>query len=333
MSQLSQDSICRKLIGGMDIDGFNEDIREKRATKFPGAIDMKTLAQIFSINRLEVALANERIPPIYADVIFDAFPSKLADLQREGGKSSLDVIATSLERGATICVCDIQKFDDALERLVRDISVFFAATAQVNLYLTPPNQAGFKPHFDTTDIFILQCAGSKEWHIHSNYSDQIDLPLIETEWNASRYKPSGDFETVVLEVGDVLYLPRGTMHDARCTDLESMHLTISVAPLTMAELIGRDLLRAARDDVGLRQRIPWSVTASDDELRALEQQIRHQAHRIADRIDVVGVLRSHQRRLQASSGPAAEGQLQRVIAALVDDARGPSATPEFPNEH
>lgn len=327
MSRFDQDSICRKLIGGMDIEEFNKDIRERRAAKFAAAIDTDSLAQIFSIDRLEAALAHERIPAIYADIIFDAFPNKLADLQREGGKSTLDVVATSLGRGATIRICDIQKFDKYLEGLIREVSIFFAATAQVNLYLTPPNQAGFKAHFDTTDIFVIQCTGSKEWRVHSGYIDQMDLPLIETEWDASRYKPSGVFETVILEAGDVLYLPRGTMHDARCTDLESMHLTISVAPMTIAELIGLDLLRAAHDDVGLRQRIPWSVEGSEDDLRALEQQIRHQAHRIADQIDVVGVLKAHQRRLQANSRSALDGQLQRVIATLVDRARGPSAYP------
>jgi lysine-specific demethylase/histidyl-hydroxylase NO66 len=62
---------------------------------------------------------------------------------------------------------------------------------QINAYLTPPAQAGFPPHFDNTDLFILQVAGSKEWCVHSDYTNRVALPDPDTPWDPDRFRPTG----------------------------------------------------------------------------------------------------------------------------------------------
>ena len=36
---------------------------------------------------------------------------------------------------------------------------------QVNAYLTPPAERGLDIHFDFHDVFVVQLAGAKRWHV------------------------------------------------------------------------------------------------------------------------------------------------------------------------
>lgn len=312
--------LSRRLIGGMDIRDFNREVREQRVAKFDAAMPAEALKELYSLSRLESALVREEVPMLCIDVFADGLLRKLVDVQWKSGKSSLAVVVDQVRRGATIRVRDVQKFDPRLCRFAGEIQRVFAAGSQINVYLTPPTEAGFPPHFDTTDVFIVQCAGLKEWKIFHDYTDKTELPLPDTFWDPERFKPSGSVEDVTLGPGDVLYLPRGAMHQAFCAERESMHLTISLAPVTFADLLARELKRIAETDIALRRRLPWSIESGDVEFKELTAQARERVIELADRLDAGTVLRAEQRALQADPDAGPAGELESAIASLVERA-------------
>jgi ribosomal protein L16 Arg81 hydroxylase len=320
MDTIDIQKLSRCLIGEMAIQAFNCDVRERRVAKFDAAIDPETLGGLYCLSRLESAFAGDEIPPLFVDVFKSGQLAKLVDVQDKTGKSSLAVVAEHLRLGATIRVRDIQKFDPRLNRFTGEIRRLFAAQSQINVYLTPPATTGFAPHFDITDVFIVQCVGSKEWKVFHDYTDKMELPMPDTPWDPDRYKPSAPAEAITLRPGDVLYLPRGAMHQAFCTDRESMHLTISLVPLTFADLLVREFRRIAGTDIKFRQRVPWSTGSTDDELNALASQVRECVIELADRIDVGALLRAEQRSLQTDREIACTGELEAAIASHVDRA-------------
>ena len=117
--------------------------------------------------------------------------------------------------------------------------------AQTNAYLTPPNAQGFTAHTDSQDVLILQLEGVKVWRVY--HPRPIDNPfekhMIRNAGNALRW---GDVATILgkpqppitssggarssqkseaehvlgapveylLQPGDVLYVPRGSPHEA-----------------------------------------------------------------------------------------------------------------------
>lgn len=93
-----------------------------------------------------------------------------------------------------------------------------------NAYLTPAGAQGLAPHHDDIEAFVLQVEGRKHWRV---YEPVVELPR----------GPSGDLDAadlgqpaleVVLEPGDVLYFPRGWVHQADTpADTISTHITIS----------------------------------------------------------------------------------------------------------
>jgi ribosomal protein L16 Arg81 hydroxylase len=266
---------------------------------------------LYGLPRFETLLGQNGLPLAQIDVYNDGHLMRLQDMQRKSGKSGLDIVAESFRHGSTIRVRDMGRFDARLGQIEREVRRRFAAGADINLYLTPPSKAGFPPHFDITDVFIIQCLGRKQWRLYSEFANRKELPLPATNWEPERYMPiAASAKTIALSPGDVLYLPRGTMHEAFCLDEESMHLTVSIVPVTFAEVLGKVLEAAAESDRGLRERIPWS---GDD--RALAELVRERLRRLVD-VDATAVLAAERSRLEQAS-PLPSALLQSAITELL----------------
>jgi hypothetical protein len=247
----------RSLIGGMSTEDFNREIRELRPEKFAGAFATEALDELFNLSRLEVLLLREPAVLAHIDIFDGAALRRLVDVQRKSGKTAAEVVAGAFVDGSTVRLRDTQDFDGRLNQFSNLAALEFVAHSDINLYLTPPQRTGFPPHFDITDVFIVQCLGSKHWRLYSDYSNMKPLPLADTPWDPQVFQPSDHWHTETLNTGDVLYLPRGTMHETFCTERESMHLTVSIAPMTYADLLSKALSRMAHADVAFRRRVPW----------------------------------------------------------------------------
>jgi bifunctional lysine-specific demethylase and histidyl-hydroxylase NO66 len=139
----------------------------------------------------------------------------------------------------------------------------------VNAYITPPQNQCFAPHYDVHDVFVLQVAGRKHWTIHEPV---IRDPLADQPWEQHRAEVAARAEQqplidTVLDPGDALYLPRGTIHAARALGETSIHLTVGVHPVTRHHLV-RHLLDAAQQDAELRTSLPMGVDLADPDVLA-----------------------------------------------------------------
>ena len=119
-------------------------------------------------------------------------------------------------------------------------SVFGQPSVGVNAYLTPPMSQGLSRHFDDHCVFICQLCGVKRWVV-SPRSTSL-LPRLYEDSGASSAEETGSHcgaaREFVLQQGDILYIPRGCLHEASTTDnggedqLQissfSLHLTIAI---------------------------------------------------------------------------------------------------------
>ncbi len=285
-------SMAEALAGERGVAAFNADIREQQPAFFGTALMADVVVDLFDLSQLERALDGPGEPEKQAEVYAGGHMLRLADIHHRSGKTPVAVAADHLAQGATIRFRDVDRFDLALGAFAAAVAQVYAARVQINAYLTPPAQAGFPPHFDNTDVFILQVVGSKEWRVHRDYTNRVPLPDPDTPWDAERFRPIGSEEPHRLNVGDVLYLPRGEMHSARCSDEESLHLTISMTPLSVADLLVREIRRLAREEEGLRRRAPWSVASGTPQKQAhLTETLKHWLDTIAGRLDPAHVWR------------------------------------------
>lgn len=144
---------------------------------------------------------------------------------------------SALQDGATL-VCDLipaywKPASELSMSLLQDKSHSPGFAFLTNMYVTPEgNNQGFGKHNDNKDVFIIQLAGRKKWYLQKS---TFPLPLRHQCVGRS-HEPSADtvtvpdeeIESLVLEPGDLLFVPRGYVHWAQTMkNTTSMHWTLS----------------------------------------------------------------------------------------------------------
>jgi hypothetical protein len=130
------------------------------------------------------------------------------------------------QEGYTIQFFQPQRFSDSLFYLCAAFEEFFGTLAGSSSYLTPPNTQGLAPHWDDVEVFILQTEGTKQWNLWK----PSGIPLPDTPSHdipRCSLSATPDMQ-LTLSPGDLLYLPRGTIHEAVALETFSTHITISV---------------------------------------------------------------------------------------------------------
>lgn len=156
----------------------------------------------------------------------------------------------SFRTGATLVMSNLEHKIAGCRSLTNEFEAFFKHRTQTNIYLTPKDAQGFATHYDSHDVFILQFEGSKNWRIYNNA-----MPLADksSAFVKEGFVPGPIEDEFTLEQGDVLYIPRGIVHDAYCTHENSGHITTGLLGKTWAEHLGELLLERSKNHIALRR--------------------------------------------------------------------------------
>ncbi len=209
--------------------------------------------------------------------------------------------------GATLVLQALHRNWPPLVRFGSRLSGELGHPVQINCYLTPPQNQGFAPHYDTHDVFVLQVAGRKRWVAHRPV---LTDPLPGQDWEQRRAAVAAraaepPLLDLVLQPGDALYLPRGFIHSAMAQGETSIHLTVGVHPVTRHSLL-KHLLAEAADEASLRASLPLGGDLADE--ARLADQLRQTVQAFAAFAD-------------------ADRLLPQVAARLADELAG-STRPE-----
>jgi len=160
-------------------------------------------------------------------------------------------VADQFLSGKTLVFNAISRFFPELSYLCKSIADRWQCITNANAYLTPPNAKGFSSHFDIHDVFIIQLSGTKEWTIHEPIF--LNNKRIENA-NLPSELPPPELE-LTLTSGDILYLPTGYIHSAKCTTEESLHITIGVTHISWYD-IARAALKSNKNHKCMLERVP-----------------------------------------------------------------------------
>jgi ribosomal protein L16 Arg81 hydroxylase len=155
------------------------------------------------------------------------------------------------DRGTSVVIMAMQHRWPAVARLCRNLESVFHCPVHANLYLTPAGAQGFAAHYDPHEVFVLQLEGTKTWRVYDR-AERLPLPSQDGSSPAS---PLGSAREMTLAAGDLLYLPRGHVHEAYTAQSYSLHLTVGVNVYRWADLLHHFVDAISRQDERLRESI------------------------------------------------------------------------------
>ncbi|MCB1388937.1 MAG: hypothetical protein KDK12_07325 [Rhodobacteraceae bacterium] len=222
-------------------------------------------------------------------------------------------VARFFDEGATIVLPGLQKRLTALAAYCRAMETVFNVDLQTNIYFTPEGSQGFKTHYDSHDVFVLQVAGSKTWNIYD--SSALELPLRSQAFQPDGFKPGELVDTFTLNAGDMCYVPRGVVHDARATDELSLHITTGLLAPRWVELIVDAVNQLALADPAFRRAIPPGHANDGYDRSEARQVFRDLLARAVERIEPDRTLDYYAHDFRSRRVPVVPGQLFQTFDA------------------
>lgn len=214
--------------------------------------------------------------------------------------------------GATMVFTGLEGAIAPLAELCRAMEAELSVRFQTNVYRTPGNAQGFQTHYDSHDVFAMQVRGKKLWTL---YDTPVELPFRRQEFHPDRVPVGEVTQTFVLAPGDVAYVPRGVLHDARNVDGEdSVHITLGVLHTSWTDLIAESLARLGLRDPEFRRGMPPGFARDGFDREGARAQFRALLRRFADEATFDDVFDHFADELVGTRHPILPGQLEQLRA-------------------
>lgn len=181
--------------------------------------------------------------------------------------------------GASVLLNDVDTLNPGLAAVARALEETLESRVQANLYCSSRERQAFPTHFDAHDVYAVHVAGEKLWRIYEGRHDNpVEHPSFKGQPAAYHEKARGRVVAeVLLKPGDLLYIPRGTYHDAIARTAGTIHVAFGAVAVIGLDLVSQLFERAVgepafRRDLP-RRHTPGGEAAFDRHLRGLAERL------------------------------------------------------------
>lgn len=241
---------------------------------------------------------------------------RASDYTARNGALDVAAVYQLFHEGSTVVLAFLDTVIPSLTSVCRGLEKELCFPLQANAYLTPGRAQGAKYHYDTHDVFVLQIAGSKRWTM---YGTPVELPLSSQDFDPKvheRGAPSMDF---VLSPGDLAYIPRGVVHDARSSDDLSLHITLGVLSYRWVDLLLEFVAEASLKDPAFRKSLPPGFAREAFDREQGQKMFEDLFRRLATNVDCEPMLRGFAEQWISSCPPVLRGQMEQI--ALIEQIK------------
>ncbi|KAM9348034.1 ribosomal oxygenase 2 [Symphorus nematophorus] len=281
-------SLFQSLIQPLDTEQFFREYWEKKPLHLQrnDSITASYYQSLFQLSDLP-GLCSQGLE-YYRDVnVVRCINGKKKVLNKEGEAKSSVLTKNMVQNKATIQFHQPQRFKDELWRIQEKLECFFGALVGSNVYITPQESQGLPAHYDDVEVFILQLEGQKCWRLYNP-----TVPLA-TEYSVEPEERIGSpTHEIVLKAGDLLYFPRGTIHQASTpAGVEhSTHLTLSTYQRMswgdlLLDIFPSMLCDRSRTNVSLREGMPRRLLLGSSEGLDTSRQLASCLRSLADELE------------------------------------------------
>jgi ribosomal protein L16 Arg81 hydroxylase len=179
------------------------------------ALDTIMSTQRFDFPRLRLVRKGKVIPPN------EYFTTRTDRRGNPYVTHMSSAVAREMRDGAMLHVTMINDAWEPLSRFASGLEIDLTARVQINLHAAIARSKGFATHWDGHDVFVMQVAGTKAWRLYGS----TEIAPLAVPPDKKHDPPTDMVREVVLQAGDMLYVPRGYWHAAEALEDTSLHLT------------------------------------------------------------------------------------------------------------
>jgi ribosomal protein L16 Arg81 hydroxylase len=239
-----------------------------------------------------------------------------ADYTTRNGSLDVAAVYQLFSEGSTIVLAFLDNVLPRLTSICRGLERELNFPVQANAYLTPARAQGAKYHYDTHDVFVLQVIGSKHWTM---YGTPLQLPLANQDFDSGTHERGASTMEFELEPGDVAYIPRGLVHDARSSKELSLHITVGILCYRWADLLLEWVADASLNDPAFRKSLPPGFAREGSDRSQLQEISANLLKRVATNSDCSAAITRFADQWISACPPLLAGQMEQI--ALLDRLR------------
>jgi hypothetical protein len=265
------------ILGDLPLDSFLDETVGKRFIKVSGAGGDLRAGLMGPDTEAEILADYARLAPTigyHALAASGPAPEIVPVVDAAAFKAKVEAFHAN---GYTVRLPEIRSLTPELDGFVRALETVFHQPVKAEAFWSR-GDARAPVHHDDYDIIVVQIRGRKRWYISSEPSP------LPNAWKSVPDGPPqlGPHEVVEVEPGDLLYLPRGTLH---CVDAmaDSIHVSIGFVPLTLREAVIACLDHVSDFDLPLRETVGARLAGqvARGAFGELPEQIRQALGRVA----------------------------------------------------
>ncbi len=297
-----------RVIAPMSPETFLAEVFERRHLVIHRD-DPDYFRDLLSVADIDSVLTGTMLPAAEMNMVNTGRPIPAERYTTAAGHVDPVRAAREFAAGGTII---LQRRLPALAAYCRALETVFSCDLQTNIYFTPDNAQGFRTHYDSHDVIVLQVHGTKTWKI---YESELELPLRTQDFSPEGFVPGKVIDEFVLRAGDMAYVPRGVVHDAIATSEMSLHITTGLIGHRWVDLLLEALADYAQRDVDLRRSVSPGLANAGFDSAAAEATLRALMARAAEGIEPGRILKGFGADFRARRAPVVPGQFLEGLEA------------------
>ncbi|XP_052740906.1 bifunctional lysine-specific demethylase and histidyl-hydroxylase NO66 [Bicyclus anynana] len=322
--------VFKWMISPFSPEDFFNQIWEKRPLHISRE-NPKYYNELISTPKIDSMLRNENIQ-YTKNIDITSYVDKKRETHNPEGRAHPHIVWDFYLNGCSIRLLNPQTYMSKLHLLNATLQEFFHSFVGANAYLTPPDSQGFAPHYDDIEAFILQAEGKKHWRIYKPRDDLEVLPRTSSI-NFTEENIGQPLLEVTLEAGDMLYFPRGYIHQGVTIDGEhSLHVTVSMyqkhawADL-FEKMIPAALQMAINENVELRKGLPFDIfenfglvhsDVNTPRKTEIEEVIKKLFNKIQDHLPIDEAVDQISKKFQQDALPPVLTDLEKAVTVYGD---------------
>ena len=297
------------LLHPVPLERFWAELWEKEVVHVRAG-DRRRFAQLFALEDVDRVIAFSVAPEAYGLVSAKTNVFQAA----AAGPTDLGAVYAHFSAGHTVVVNEMQDRWEPVQGLANALQRELGHPVRVNAYVTPPRTTGFRAHYDSHDVFVLQVHGAKRWSIFERGA-RLPLPFAEagTEEEHEVASPGACTQEIDLAPGDVFYVPRGVTHRAAALEDVSIHLTVGVYAHTWETVLRRAVTDLGGNDPTIDLPLPIGFVSGSSDAQAAEAGTRLRA--AVEDLDLVSARRDLAKRVRRQRRPAPGRRFARSVGA------------------